>query len=101
MSRGSPKMLRTASREYVTHPMAVQMRPASATAPVRPNRLELDDAISVRSSVEMMPSSPMRPGAYVLSRVTKALSVCTSAVSQSPATANTTYTAAKIANSAW
>ena len=55
-------MLRTAIREYVIQPMAVQMRPARATAPVHPNRLVLVVAIAMRSSVEMMPSSPTRPG---------------------------------------
>jgi hypothetical protein len=63
VSFGSPKMLRTAIRAYVIQPIAVQIRPARATAPVHPNRLVLDVAMSVSSSVEMMPSSPMRPGA--------------------------------------
>ena len=94
-------MLRTAIREYVIQPMAVQMRPARATAPVHPNRLVLVVAIATRSSVEMMPSSPTSPGAKLFRRAMKALSASSLPVSQMPATANTTYTAAKIANSAW
>jgi hypothetical protein len=63
VSFGSPKILRTAMRAYVIQPIAVQIRPARATAPVHPNRLVLEVAMSVSSSVEMMPSSPMSPGA--------------------------------------
>ena len=90
MSFGRPKMLRTAIREYVIQPMAVQMRPTRATAPVHPNRLVLVVVMAMRSSVEMMPSSPTRPGAKLFRRAMKALSASSLPVSQMPATANTT-----------
>ena len=69
--------------------MAVQMRPTRATAPVQPNRLVLVVAIAMRSSVEMMPSSPMSPGAKLFRRAMKAferLARCRSARCPPPRT---------------
>ena len=89
-SGGRTKISRTARRENVTQPIAVQINVTRAIAPVMPNRLAELVAISATASGVIGPSLSINPGTYWLMRSMRFWIACSLPPSQSPASAKAT-----------
>ena len=89
-SGGSTKISRTARRENVTQPIAVQIKVTRAIAPVIPNRLAESVAIADTASGVIGPSWSIIPGMYRLIMSMRLWMASSLPPSQSPASAKAT-----------